>query len=218
MSDFRGVDINQSAQTKPTDQPWLLPSTKEETKKDNSTLTFDDMLLLMVTQMQNQTIDNQMDTNDMMNQLIQMTVMQSLTEVTMKVEEQTQASVMTYAASLVGKEVTVGVVDENGKIQEIYGEVTATGMYDGEQVIFMGENCYSLNSILAVGKLPEKKPDEGEGEDGVPGVDGDGNVTDPDGDGSVTDPDGSGNVTDPDGGTSGGTDSAGDQNGAEEDV
>ena len=37
MSDFRGVDINQSAQTKPTDQPWLLPSTKEETKKDNST-------------------------------------------------------------------------------------------------------------------------------------------------------------------------------------
>lgn len=216
MSDFRGVDINQSAQTKPTDQPWLLPSTKEETKKDNSTLTFDDMLLLMVTQMQNQTIDNQMDTNDMMNQLIQMTVMQSLTEVTMKVEEQTQASVMTYAASLVGKEVTVGVVDENGKIQEIYGEVTATGMYDGEQVIFMGENCYSLNSILAVGKLPEKKPDEGE--DGVPGVDGDGNVTDPDGDGSVTDPDGSGNVTDPDGGTSGGTDSAGDQNGAEEDV
>lgn len=177
-------------------------------RADNTSLDFEDMLLLLVTQLQNQSIDNQMDASDMMNQLIQMTVMQSLTEVTMKVEEQTQASVMTYAASLVGKEVTVGVVDENGKIQEIYGEVTATGMYDGEQVIFMGENCYSLNSILAVGKLPEKKP----------GVDGDGNVTDPDGDGSVTDPDGSGNVTDPDGGTSGGTDSAGDQNGAEEDV
>ena len=187
-------------------------------RADNTSLDFEDMLLLLVTQLQNQSIDNQMDASDMMNQLIQMTVMQSLTEVTMKVEEQTQASVMTYAASLVGKEVTVGVVDENGKIQEIYGEVTATGMYDGEQVIFMGENCYSLNSILAVGKLPEKKPDEGEGEDGVPGVDGDGNVTDPDGDGSVTDPDGSGSVTDPDGGTSGGTDSAGDQNGAEEDV
>lgn len=176
-------------------------------RADNTSLDFEDMLLLLVTQLQNQSIDNQMDASDMMNQLIQMTVMQSLTEVTMKVEEQTQASVMTYAASLVGKEVTVGVVDENGKIQEIYGEVTATGMYDGEQVIFMGENCYSLNSILAVGKLPEKKPDEGE--DGVPGVDGDGNVTDPDG---------SGSVTDPDGGTSGGTDSAGDQNGAEEDV
>ena len=187
-------------------------------RADNTSLDFEDMLLLLVTQLQNQSIDNQMDASDMMNQLIQMTVMQSLTEVTMKVEEQTQDSVMTYAASLVGKEVTVGVVDENGKIQEIYGEVTATGMYDGEQVIFMGENCYSLNSILAVGKLPEKKPGEDEGGDGVPGVDGDGNVTDPDGDGSVTDPDGSGNVTDPDGGTSGGTDSAGDQNGAEEDV
>ena len=193
-------------------------ATDSTRRKDNTSLDFEDMLLLLVTQLQNQSIDNQMDASDMMNQLIQMTVMQSLTEVTMKVEEQTQASVMTYAASLVGKEVTVGEVDENGKIQEIFGEVTATGMYDGEQVIFMGENCYSLNSILAVGKLPEKKPDEGEGEDGVPGVDGDGNVTDPDGDGSVTDPDGSGSVTDPDGGTSGGTDSAGDQNGAEEDV
>ena len=32
-----------------------------EKVKDNSTLTFEDMLLLMVTQLQNQTIDNQAD-------------------------------------------------------------------------------------------------------------------------------------------------------------
>ncbi len=85
-------------------------------RADNTSLDFEDMLLLLVTQLQNQSIDNQMDASDMMNQLIQMTVMQSLTEVTMKVEEQTQASVMTYAASLVGKEVTVGVVDERSEI------------------------------------------------------------------------------------------------------
>lgn len=135
-------------------------------RKDNTSLDFEDMLLLLVTQLQNQSIDNQMDASDMMNQLIQMTVMQSLTEVVSKVEEQTQASVMTYAASLVGKEVTVGDVDENGKIQEIFGEVTATGMYDGEQVIFMGDKCYKLNSILAVGKLPDKESGEDEGENG----------------------------------------------------
>ena len=34
----------------------------------NNTLSFEDMLLLMVTQLQNQTIDNTADTNDMMNQ------------------------------------------------------------------------------------------------------------------------------------------------------
>ena len=57
-------------------------------KRDPSgSLTFEDMLLLMVTQMQNQGIDSSMDTKDMMNQIIQMTVMQSLTEVSQQVEE-----------------------------------------------------------------------------------------------------------------------------------
>ena len=101
--------------------------------------------------------------------------------------------------------VTVGVVDEDGKIQELFGTVTATGMYDGEQVIFMGENCYKLNSILAVGKLPDPKPDEGEGED----------VEDPDSGENVENP---GEVTGPDGENSGGTESAGDQSGEAADV
>lgn len=127
-----------------------------EKVKDNSTLTFEDMLLLMVTQLQNQTIDNQTDTSEMMNQLMQMTVMQALTDVSTQVEELTLANVMAYSASLVGKEVTVGVLDENGDIQEIVGTVTATGTYDGQQVIFMGDKSYTLNSIMAVGRLPEK--------------------------------------------------------------
>ena len=59
------------------------------------------MLLLMVTQMQNQGIDSSMDTKDMMNQIIQMTVMQSLTEVSQQVEEMTLANVMNYASSRV---------------------------------------------------------------------------------------------------------------------
>ena len=46
----------------------VLPDSDEA----NNTLSFEDMLLLMVTQLQNQTIDNQADTNDMMNQIIQM--------------------------------------------------------------------------------------------------------------------------------------------------
>ena len=63
------------------------PNYKPETEKvkDNSTLTFEDMLLLMVTQLQNQTIDNQTDTSEMMNQLMQMTVMQALTDVSTQV-------------------------------------------------------------------------------------------------------------------------------------
>ena len=135
----------------------VLPDSDEA----NNTLSFEDMLLLMVTQLQNQTIDNQADPNDMMNQLIQMTVMQAMTEMSTQVEELTQANVMSYAASLVGKEVTVGVYnEETKKIDEIVGTVTATGIYDGMNVIFIGDKSYTLSSVMAVGRLPSKPDTE----------------------------------------------------------
>lgn len=135
-----------------------------EKVKDNSTLTFEDMLLLMVTQLQNQTIDNQADTNDMMNQLIQMTVMQAMTHMSTQMEELTTANVMSYAASLVGKEVTLGVYDENGEIKEKVGVVEGTGTFDGNQVIFVDGESYFLSSIMGVGRLPPLDKDEGTGD------------------------------------------------------
>ena len=148
--------------------------TNKNTRTAKNTLDFNDMLMLMVTQLQNQTIDNQADPSDMMNQLLQMSVMQALTSVTTQVEtltsQMTTMSTMTYSASLVGKEVTVGVLEGEGqdaKVKEIYGTVTATGYYDGEPVIFLDNGkSYLLTSIMAVGHLPEKteKP-EGTGKD-----------------------------------------------------
>ena len=216
MSDFRSTDINQSNKTQATNQPWLLPSTKEETKKSNTELSFEDMLLLMVTQLQNQTIDNQADTNDMMNQLIQMTVMQAMTEMTTQVEELTTANIMSYSASLVGKEVTVGVLDNKGNLaDEVVGVVTATGTYNGQQVIFIGEKYYPLSSIMSVGRLPETavdgsgttKPKPGEGEDDK--TEGSEDATKP---GESTDP---GGVTDPDNTDTGETEPEGGESGAE---
>ena len=148
-----------------------LANAPAETGKDNTSLTFEDMLMLMVTQLQNQTIDNQADTNDMMNQLIQMTVMQAITEMSTQVQDLTDANIMSYSASLVGKDVTVGVVDaKTGKLSsEIVGTVTATGTYNGQQVIFIGDKYFPLSSIMAVGTLPEQAVDgskpAGSGED-----------------------------------------------------
>ena len=135
----------------------------EDKKTSGAELSFTDMLGLMVTQFQNQTIDNQADTNDMMNQLIQMSVMQGMTKMTTQMEDLTQANILSYSASLVDKEVTVGVYDEEGNLKEIYGKVTAAGTYDGQPVIFIGEQSYLLSSIMAVGKLPAiKKPENTE--------------------------------------------------------
>ena len=133
-------------------------ATKDREREPSNELTFEDMLTLMCTQLQNQTIDNTADTNDMMNQLISMTVMQSLTTLTSAVEEVQTASVMNYSASLVGKEVTLGIYNEKTKeTEEVYGLVEASGTYDGKQVIFVDGQSYFLSSIMAVGKLPPIK-------------------------------------------------------------
>lgn len=144
-----------------SDYDSLKTATKEREREPSNELTFEDMLSLMITQLQNQSIDNTADTNDMMNQLISMTVMQSLTTLTTAVEEVQTASTMSYAASLVGKEVTLGIYNEKTKeIEELYGTVEASGTYDGKQVIFVNGESYFLSSIMAVGKLPPIKDDK----------------------------------------------------------
>jgi len=128
-----------------------------EVKKDNTSLEMTDFLMLMVAQLTNQTIDNTTDTNDMLNQMVQMSMIQALTNMT-------EASITSYAASLVGKEVTIGKYGSDGKLEEIVGTVTGTGVSNGEQVIFVDGESYQLKDIMAVGRLPEKKE---EGDDKV---------------------------------------------------
>ncbi len=125
-------------------------------------LDFTDFMQLMVQQLQNQTIDNAADTSDMLNQMVQMSVVQMMSKVQSSLEDLTAASTMTYAASLVGKTVTVGTYDKEGNIQEIVGQVTGTGTYQNTPVIFVNDEMYPLNSIMAVGTLPEASGEGGE--------------------------------------------------------
>ena len=120
--------------------------------EDKGTLSFTDMLGLMVAQFQYQTMDNQASTTDMMNQLVQMSSMQAMTEM---------SNIMSYSASLVGKTVTVGQYDETTKETiEIVGVVQGTGTYNGQQVIYLDNGKgYFLSEIMAVGKLPPKPED-----------------------------------------------------------
>ena len=99
----------------------------------------------MVQQLQNQTIDNTTDTGEMLNQLVQMSTVQMLSSVKTGLETLVDASTLTYAASWVGKTVTVGQYDEDGKLQEIEGVVTGTGNYQGVPVIFVNDEMYPLN-------------------------------------------------------------------------
>lgn len=140
----------------------------EQKLKDKGTLDFTDMLGLMVAQFQNQTIDNQASTSDMMNQLVQMSSMQAMTEMSSQMKELTLANVMAYSASLVGQTVTIGVYGDDGKLTTFEGVVEGTGTYDGQQVIFVNGKSYLLSSIMAVGKLPPPKDPDGGGDETDP--------------------------------------------------
>ncbi len=126
---------------------------KIEKKGSGLDLDMTDFLTLMVTELTNQGIDGNMDTSEMLNQMVQMQMVQALANMT-------DASVMSYAASLVGKGVTVAKVDSDGQMQELYGEVTGTGTMNGQQVVFVNDEYYYMNEIMAVGKLPQTQKTE----------------------------------------------------------
>jgi len=125
-------------------------STSTKAGKD---LQMEDFLQLMVATFQNQTIDNQADISDMMNQMVQMSVVQAVSNISDLITDTTN---MTYAASLVGKEVIIA--QQNGRsTQQITGTVTGTGMLNGSPVIFVGDDSYWLSDVLAVGQLPSQE-------------------------------------------------------------
>ena len=168
---------------------FRAPTVRADSDEANNTLSFQDMLLLMVTQLQNQTIDNTADTNDMMNQIIQMTVMQAITEMSTKVDDLTEANILSYSASLVGKTVTMAILDSNGMVAgEKVGVVTATGTYNGQRVIYVDGERFPINQILAVGTLPPV-PTEGAGETDKGGETEEGDETEPTNPTTPTDPD-----------------------------
>ncbi len=140
---LRGVDKSDKAQE-------MKQKTKSNTKTE---LNMDDFMKLLVKQLQNQDMMNPMDEAAFMNQMTQMATVQAMNTFT-------DISVTTYAASLVGKEITVAEKGTDGKVNEIVGTVSAAAIYGGEQVVFINGKSYYLTQVMAVGKLPppEEKP------------------------------------------------------------
>ena len=211
-----GMDINYRSRANSTSSDldayvnrWEELEKEKALYEDKGTLSFTDMLGLMVAQFQNQSIDNKASTTDMMNQLVQMSSMQAMTEVSTQIKELTLANVMAYSASLVGQTVTIGVWNEQTKkLEEIVGVVEGAGTYNGDQVIYVGGKGYYLSDIMAVGKLPPPKDEKpGDGEDDK--TDGTNNNTDGTGTDNNTNTDnttGTDNNTDTEGGANSGAD------------
>ena len=142
ITDLSGVLSNSSIDA--------ITAKNSTNKKAGADLEMTDFLKLMVATFQNQSIDDVASTSDMMNQMVLMSVINAVTNLNKLLTESTG---LNYAASLVGKEVTIA--QQVGRdVYTFTGTVTGTGTLNGEQMIFLGDDSYMLSDVIAVGHLP----------------------------------------------------------------
>ena len=65
---------------------------------------------------------------------------------------------------------TIAKENEDGKLETITGVVEGSGLYQGQTVVFVDGEAYTLSEIMAIGKIPEDFIEENQPEDGTDGV------------------------------------------------
>lgn len=112
-------------------------------------LTVSDFYKLLAAQMQYQDADNPMDTSQMMSQMVQTQMIEAITNMS-------TINTITYATSMVGKEVTMAEINSSGQFTGDKTSGTVTGILMGDNpIIFMGDKSYYMSQIMTVGKVPE---------------------------------------------------------------
>ena len=152
---------------------------------DKNTLTITSYFKLLAAQLANQDMTNPMDNSEMMAQMTQMAMVQSLTAMTESIQTSTAVSTQTYAAGLVGQEITVAVTETEGDgdnetqkpVNVKYGKVEKVSFVGGSPYIYLegDKKAYPLTYVLGMGKIDnpyeekkEEEDSEGEGDSGDP--------------------------------------------------
>ena len=120
-----------------------------------------DFYKLMAVQLQYQDMDNPMDTGEMMNQLVQTQMAQAITQMTTAISDLSTVNMFSYASSLMGREVTVAEVGDNGQYSGKETKGTVTGVTLGATPsIFVDGKEYSLVQVMSVGQVPSGSSEE----------------------------------------------------------
>lgn len=120
-------------------------------------MSVSDFYKLLAAQMRYQDADNPMNTSEMMSQMVQTQMIEAITNMS-------TVNTITYASSMIGKEVTMAEVDSSGKFTGGKTSGTVTGILMGENpLLFMGDKSYNMAQIMTVGKVPEEVVSDSEG-------------------------------------------------------
>ena len=151
MADIRGVSSATS--------PYEAGSYTAKSNAKN-TLPIESYFKLLSAQLAHQDMSNPMDNSEMMAQMTQMAMVQSLGTMTSNMKEEMALTKTTYLAGLIGKDVTVKVPDADknpdpNAPKEKSGIIASVNM-KGTEATFRIEGDtteYPLESLLQIGKL-----------------------------------------------------------------
>ena len=145
------------------------PTSYNPGQNEKNTLTITSYFKLLAAQLANQDMSNPMDNSEM----VQMAMVQSLSAMTESVQTSTAVSTQTYAAGLIGQEITVAITKENengtGSVPSgvKYGIVESVDFTAGTPVFKLKDDDkkYPLSHVLGMGKIDDPYASSGE-EDG----------------------------------------------------
>ncbi|MBR5509031.1 MAG: flagellar hook capping protein [Lachnospiraceae bacterium] len=160
-------DIAISASTNP-----YVGSTYKAESNDRNTLNISDYFQLLAAQLANQDMTDPMSNGEMMQQLVQMAMAESVTSMTETMETMQAVSTQTYAASLIGQEISVAVVEDGVATGIKYGKVASVNFTSADPMIRLEGDMkeYPLSYVLGMGKIDdpynagETTPETGEDE------------------------------------------------------
>ncbi len=114
---------------------------RNEVAASSKEMTITDFYKLLAAQLKYQDSDNPMDTSEMMAQMVQ-------TQMITAINNMNNMNTSTYAASMIGKQVTVQEQDETGKPLDKYTTGTVNGVVLGSDAkIFVDGRSYSLSQL-----------------------------------------------------------------------
>lgn len=146
------------------------------TTAPNKDLTSTDFLKLLAAQLQYQDMTNPMSNSEMMSTLTQMASMNATSSMTTAMSTMTSSmndvltvNLTSYATGMMGKEVTISLVDKDGKAtgEKLTGKVDGISLYEGSPMVYVDGKGYELSQVMSIGDVPAEadKKDETEGAD-----------------------------------------------------
>lgn len=105
-----------------------------------------DFMMMLTAQLKNQNPMEPMDNKDLMGQVTQLNSLNELQVISAQMKSIAKASQTTYAASLLGKQVTA----QQGEGEPVEGLVTGMEVVEGDVVLTIGDTTALLSSVTGV--------------------------------------------------------------------